>query len=372
MSLQIVDFSTTNSQVIDEIINVADSNPIRLEHDIFYNKTGKKVVVSTGAGGSGTVLTETTDWVAGSAVSDSLFPTSISPDVGYTTLAILNATYHDTDLYLSYYPIADTFNATRWNDAISQLGGEALGEYRMRQDAKSPSALFPQINLTSFSGVSTVNTTNWPLYTPYLRAIHLKIGATSTFAGTASASTITLTDTADNNALLAALAESVAHFGYNYTVDWDGVSYAITNISTLTRVITVTGTPTAGAGNATFYPHRIAGSSTTARVFSLQGLGLIGMGDADWYFVGGLARRGYMQGHWHTFIATGNAANNIFNFVTHGDTQNNTFTGGVGTSDGVKNPINDNLGNGTPRTAKTTNGPSWSVEIYQHGGRYIA
>jgi len=120
--------------------------------------------------------------------------------------------------------------------------------------------------------------------------------------------------------------------------------------------------------SVSFYEHRVPGSSTSARLYSARGVSVMSPGDADRYFVGGLARRGYMQGHWHTFISTGNTANNIFNFVTHGDTQNNTFTGGVGTSDGVKNPINDNLGNGTPRTAKTTNGPTLVTNLYMWAG----
>lgn len=119
---QIVDFSTENAQVTDEVINVANSNPVNLYHDIFYNKTGKLVVISTGAGGGGTVLTNVTDYTIGGAVSDSFFPVSISPDVGYTTVAITNATYHNTNLYVSYYPISDVFKAARWNNDTALVG----------------------------------------------------------------------------------------------------------------------------------------------------------------------------------------------------------------------------------------------------------
>jgi len=257
---------------------------------------------------------------------------------------------------------------------LQMVAENDLGEYRMRQDAKSPSALFPQINLTSFSGVSTVNTTNWPLYTPYLRAIKLNIGATSTFLGVASGNTITLNYAVDNNALLAALAESVAHFGYNYTVDWGGTTYAISNISTLTRVITTVGN-VSGVSTATFYPHRIAGSTTTARVFSLQGLGLIGREDADWYFVGGLARRGYMQGIEGKLRASRSDAAGIAGQT--GAFFNESISGiGSGSEGAITVGFDTGLSNsatyGQARAAKTTHGPSWSVHIYQHGGRYIA
>lgn len=113
---QILDFSTANSQISDEIINVSDSNPVNLGHSAFYNKTGKKVVISTAAGGGGTVLTETTDWTSGGAYTDSDLPVSITPDVAYSTIAIVNATYHDTDLYVSYYPLGDNINASLWNN----------------------------------------------------------------------------------------------------------------------------------------------------------------------------------------------------------------------------------------------------------------
>jgi microcystin-dependent protein len=113
---QIVDFSTTNSQVVDWLINVANSNAINLGNDLFYNKTGKLVVISTGAGGTGTVLTDTTDYTIGGAFADGDLPTSISPDVAYSTVSITNATYHNTKLFVSYYPISDLFRAERWNN----------------------------------------------------------------------------------------------------------------------------------------------------------------------------------------------------------------------------------------------------------------
>lgn len=122
----IVDFSTTNSQVTDEVINVPDSNAINLAHDLFYNKTGKLVVISTAAGGGGTVLTITTDYTLGGIFADADLPTSISPDDAYSTVAITNATYHNTDLYVAYYPISDLYRAGRWNTLSSPDEDAAL------------------------------------------------------------------------------------------------------------------------------------------------------------------------------------------------------------------------------------------------------
>lgn len=116
--MQVLDFSTSNSQVSDEVINVPNSNAVSLDHNMFYNKTGKLVVVRTASGGGGTLLTETTDYTVGDAFPDAQLPSSISPDVAYTTISIVNATYHNTDLYVSYYPIGDLITANRWNTDI--------------------------------------------------------------------------------------------------------------------------------------------------------------------------------------------------------------------------------------------------------------
>lgn len=115
MGMNVLDFSTTNTEVLDEILNVPDANPVNLLHDIFYNKTGKLVQIWTAAGKSGTQLTEGVDYDIGSIFPDGSLPTSISPDVAYTTVAITNATYQSTNLYVSYFPISDIINARRFN-----------------------------------------------------------------------------------------------------------------------------------------------------------------------------------------------------------------------------------------------------------------
>jgi hypothetical protein len=125
--MKILDFSTTNAQFADEIINVPDSNSVELIHSLFYNKTGKLVEIWTGPGGTGTQLTETTDYVIGGAYPDASLPTSIDPDVAYNNVSIVNATYHDTDLYVSYYPIADLITAEKWNNDIPAVFIDATG-----------------------------------------------------------------------------------------------------------------------------------------------------------------------------------------------------------------------------------------------------
>lgn len=119
--MNVLDFSTSNAQVADEIINVSDANPVTIKHDTFYNKVGKAILISTAPAGGGTVLVNpldgASDYTPGNAYT---FPepynTTLAGDVGYTTIAITNATYHNTDLYVSYYPIWDLLYAARWNN----------------------------------------------------------------------------------------------------------------------------------------------------------------------------------------------------------------------------------------------------------------
>ena len=117
-----LNWSTTNTQVTDEIINVSSSVAISLAHDMFYSKVAKPIVISTGAGGTGTVLTETTDYTIGGTIST--VPNNIAtiaPDVIYSTVAITNATYHSTDLYLSYYPLGDLLEAEDFAQLINGI-----------------------------------------------------------------------------------------------------------------------------------------------------------------------------------------------------------------------------------------------------------
>ena len=136
--MAILDFSTTHAQVTDFVINAPDSTRVDLSHDIFYNKTGKLVTIFTGAGGTGTQLAVDTDFeTKGETFPDSSLPTSISPDVAYVSVAITNAMYHNTDLYVSFYPIGDVINAEKWND----LDDRAAEVYNVTLTASTSSTL---------------------------------------------------------------------------------------------------------------------------------------------------------------------------------------------------------------------------------------
>lgn len=143
-------WSTANSQVADELYNVSSSAAFGLEHDAFYNKTGKLVEIWTGAGGTGTQLTISTDYTISGAIADGDLPASISPDVAYTTVAITNAAYHSTNLYISYYPLGDYIEpgdfqenqgtANKWNSLTTYSAAGTIAERALMHFAASGKA----------------------------------------------------------------------------------------------------------------------------------------------------------------------------------------------------------------------------------------
>ncbi len=256
------------------------------------------------------------------------------------------------------------------------VNGKYVGELVMIPGQKlSPSAARPLLCLTTIHDVETISATNWPLLVPKVRDELLVFDEggsdeTSAFPGSASGSVITIDNTPANNFLLAALLEHLAAFNDDYdslgVVRFGGQDFAITDInSIIPATITVTGTPTAGAGTAQFYPHRIAGSTTTARIQSWRGRSPIGANGAEGGTISGLMRRDQMQGHGHTFVGqiNGSSGNTVLGFVSGG---------AVITADEEIKAAVELSPNGTPRTGTTTHSPDSAVNIYAHGGIYNA
>ena len=270
----------------------------------------------------------------------------------------------------------------------SILYSKPVGQYFHMQSRRAttawnsatPETFFPAIEVTG--AAQTLDVANYIDYVPYLRSIAVEVYGTSTFSGSAAASVITLADNADNNALLAALAEdTLFHGGYTdwRTVTWDGTDYTITNVNAVARTITVTGTPTAGAGTATLYSYRIAGSTTTARLHKADGLVLATAGASG--RVAGLRTRDYFQGF--GFLGNTSEADGQNAYGLHGATINAGFG---------KNPAGTNtykayqtnapnasfIGQATDaawgaiRQSANTKDRSLGAYLYCHVGRYIA
>jgi hypothetical protein len=98
------------TQITDEYTYRAASTALGLLHDAFLAST---VVVRTAAGGGGTLLTLTTDYTL--SAEDTALTTEAGATV-YTKLAVVNGTYQNTALYVSYKCVTDYNRASDINN----------------------------------------------------------------------------------------------------------------------------------------------------------------------------------------------------------------------------------------------------------------
>lgn len=243
----------------------------------------------------------------------------------------------------------------------------AIGEPVFNLFEKSPSVFFPAVRIDDAD--HDIDVANWPDLVPLLRAHKLKAGSTTDHSCTVAGSVVTFPDNADANALLAALAEEVlVHGGYGswLSLNVGGTDYAITDIDTSTREVTVSGSPSGGAQTCICYPYRIAGSGTTARLRQVAGRALAAH-DGD-ECLAGLRRRDRMQGHYHDplgaapFVGGTGGLNNT-NAGSGAAIWETRTTTGVPSADGA---------NGDPRTGETTDARAFVGYLYLWGGRYAA
>jgi hypothetical protein len=272
------------------------------------------------------------------------------------------------------------FNAIKYSKSI--------GEFFWLEDNKSPAAFaintpddfFPAINLSKINISETISTTNYPLLVPYLRALKVRYldgtsGEVNSWTATVSGSDITMPTSTSSDAILSSLAEDVlVHGGYtNYrSITVAGTEFPITNINTSTRVITVTGTPSAGSQTVEFFNYRITGSSTTARLFEVKGRGFIAPNDSSGRHQNGLRVRDRFQGHWHEWRYATNSTPNAGGSspISQLDPAVNTLTA-PSNNNTIASPKTDET-NGTPRTGSTTHGAGVSAHLYIWARSYIA
>ncbi len=252
-------------------------------------------------------------------------------------------------------------------------------------DISDPKSFFGGICLNTISGYKDISETNHPDLVPFLRAEALsyktgRTGAVSEFEITAweiasNVATLTFADNNAENAILAALAEdNLVHDSYS---GWRPISfssvigdiaagdYAISDIDPSTRTISFAyaGDDNSGTGSYTvaFYPYRIPGSTTTARLFECSDRTLISEA-SDGSAISGLRHRDFFQGHEHQLG------------MTSDDGDGGWFDRAESTvikyydTDGI---ITDGS-NGTPRVGDKTKPKALGGFFYIHGGRYLA
>ena len=269
------------------------------------------------------------------------------------------------------------FNAIKYSKNI--------GEYFWLEENKSPSAFtiatpdnfFPAINLSKININSDITTSNYPLLVPYLRALKVRYldgtgSEVNSWTATVSGSNITMPTSTSSDAILASLAEDVlVHGSYtNYrSITVNSVEFPITNINTATRVITVTGTPSAGSQTVEFFNYRITGSSTSARLFEVKADSLISPNDSSGRHQNGLRVRDRFQGHWHQSYSPNSVSPSLVTSIETFINTNNTAQ--ILGFNHTREPISDGT-NGTPRVGLTTHGQAISAHIYMWARSYIA
>ena len=267
---------------------------------------------------------------------------------------------------LNVYDKSETYSAGILDSRLNYVGNIFTNVKRIE-----PSAAFPNMRLSLAK--KTLSSTNWPDLVPFLRSIEVELETSpdvyiSEFAGEVSGSVITFSDNAANNEFVTGLAEDQL-FDDSFT-DWrsltiDGNEFAITAIDPLTREVTVSGTPSSGSQTAKLYPYRIAGSTTTARLFKADGLVLATPGAGR---IQGLRVRDQMQGHWHEATDMGvNSSSGVgTGYVTYAST---AIVKDMDTI--AKGSVTDGT-NGDPRTGTTSRDRSMNAYFYIHGGTYVA
>jgi hypothetical protein len=271
------------------------------------------------------------------------------------------------------------FNAIKYSKNI--------GEFFYIEENKSPSAFvlatpdnfFPAINLSKININLDISTTNYPLLVPYLRALKVRYldgtsGEVNSWTATVSGSNITMPTSTDSDAILSSLAEDVlVHGGYtNFrSITVAGTEFPITGINTSTRVITVTGTPSAGSQTVEFFNYRITGSSTTARLFEVKGLGFIAPNDSSGRHQNGLRVRDQFQGHWHEQYYLDDTTNATGGSVRLTNLNSNNIRIPNGTGNSIRVAVTDFV-NGTPRIGSTTHGAGVSAHLYIWARSFIA
>ena len=112
--------------IVDELIRRTSSASLRLARDTIV---GSSVVVRTAPTGGGTLLALTTDYTLGG--QDARLTTEAGTDI-FTTLAIVNGAYHNTDLYVTYSTVGDFAEA----EDINELSGSVTvaGNYSVQTE----------------------------------------------------------------------------------------------------------------------------------------------------------------------------------------------------------------------------------------------
>lgn len=277
-----------------------------------------------------------------------------------------------------------------------------IGEIFELARYKAPATSFPALPLIWSD--RTLSDANWPDLIPELRDTKMVYmpgeGSEKSafdithYARASNVITITLANTTAELALLAMIAEAnLVHGSFsswwslNLPValgsgDVPAGDYAITGIDAVSRLITFAhagsnvGT-TAVSRTVEIYPHRIPGSTTTARHYKVVGRSLVSANDADGEVWAGAMRRDRFQ-KFAMKLERGSLGTGSADPWNSADANVLNYAGGTYTASPYSNQMSTRAreflpdGGGTPRTGSTTDPRSLGIVLYKFAGRYLA
>lgn len=259
--------------------------------------------------------------------------------------------------------------------------------------ATNPESYFPAVCLSTIASYTDVSDTSVPDLVTYLRAIKggYRVGLAgqkttfdvTNWAIASNVATLTFANTAAEIAFLSDLSEDQTVHG-SFT-NWRSITlpsaigsitagdYTLTGLNaaarTLTFAFTASNGGAAGAWTAEFYVNRVAGSTTTARLFAVQGRALVTANDSADEVVGGLRRRDRMQQITGSLTNNWEGAGVASGAITKvAGAANKPATGALGSND----LIFDSANSPGARTGTTTDPRSLGVHLYIHAGRKLA
>jgi hypothetical protein len=214
---------------------------------------------------------------------------------------------------------------------------------------------------------------NYPLLVPKLRAEKAKSWTGAAYqtdhSVTVAGSVATGSGTAWDYLLDGLTEEQQVHGSYTNwrCLNIAGVDYAITNVNRASHTITVSGSPATGAQTAILYLYRIAGSTTTARLFKDSGRAT--MTPDGITYVSGMRRRDRMQGHYHELVFKASASGQDGSNTAVMTSPNGTVGVVMASNNQARSLVTDGA-NGTPRTGPTTDPAAAIVYRYMWAGVY--